>query len=96
MAGPGRPKGGPKFGGRQKGTPNKVTADIKALAQEHGPSAIETIISIMNTGENDGVRLAAAKELIDRGFGKAVQAIEADVKADVGVRIITSEAEQKL
>lgn len=26
-----RPKGGPKFGGRQKGTPNKQTAAIKDM-----------------------------------------------------------------
>lgn len=29
MAGPGRPKGGQKYGGRKKGTPNKVTASLK-------------------------------------------------------------------
>lgn len=92
MAGPGRPK----TGGRQKGTPNKVTADIKALAQEHGPSAIATIISIMNSGENDGVRLAAAKELIDRGYGKAVQAIEADVQGNLGVQIVTLPKDEAL
>ena len=26
-----RPKGQPKLGGRKKGTPNKVTADLKAM-----------------------------------------------------------------
>lgn len=92
MAGPGRPK----TGGRQKGTPNKVTADIKALAQEHGPSAIATILSIMNSGENDGVRLAAAKELIDRGFGKATQAMEIDGALDLGVQVITLPKDDKI
>lgn len=92
----GRPKGLPKTGGRTKGTPNKVSADIKALAQEHGPAAIATIISIMQTGENDGVRLAAAKELIDRGFGKAVQAIEADIEANVGIQVVTLPMDDKL
>jgi hypothetical protein len=87
---------GRKTGGRQKGTPNKITADIKALAQEHGPSAIATIINIMQTGENDGVRLAAAKELIDRGFGKAVQAIEADIEANVGIQVVTLPLDDKL
>ena len=28
--------GFPKTGGRQKGTPNKATADIKASFQKHG------------------------------------------------------------
>jgi hypothetical protein len=27
----GRKPGGPKFGGRAKGTPNKLTADVKAM-----------------------------------------------------------------
>ena len=30
-----------KTGGRAKGVPNKVTADIKAIAQEWGPEAIK-------------------------------------------------------
>jgi len=30
----GRPAGGPKTGGRQKGTPNKNTREIKAALQE--------------------------------------------------------------
>ena len=62
--------------GRPKGSLNKVTADIRALAREHGPAAIETLIEIMQGAENDASRIAAAKELLDRGFGKSVQAVE--------------------
>lgn len=32
--GKGRPKGTPKTGGRQKGTPNKVTAPLKELIKQ--------------------------------------------------------------
>lgn len=30
---PGRPKGTPKTGGRQKGTPNKVTVEVREMAR---------------------------------------------------------------
>lgn len=74
----GRPKGLPKTGGRAKGTPNHATADIKALAQLYGAGAIDTLADIMkNESAPEASRIAAAKELIDRGFGKAVQTVQA-------------------
>jgi len=73
----GRPKGLPRTGGRQKGTPNKVTAEIKAVAQEHGADAIKTLVSIMKaTKQPPAARVAAAKELLDRAYGKSAQPIE--------------------
>lgn len=67
-------KGHPKRGGRQAGTPNKATADIKALAQVHGPEAIRTLVELMANGQ-DKVRVAAAKELLDRGYGRPTQSM---------------------
>jgi hypothetical protein len=63
--------------GRPKGSLNKVTADVRTLAQEYGPSAIATLVKIMDSSENDQARIAAAKEILDRAYGKAKQAIEA-------------------
>lgn len=72
-----RPKGLPKTGGRQKGSLNIATADIKALARAHGADAVETLASIMSDSEvPPAARVAAAKELIDRGYGKAIQPTE--------------------
>lgn len=70
--------GGKREGaGRPKGRRNKITADIKALAQVYAPSAIKTLAEIMTGAEQPpAARVAAAKELIDRGYGKAVQAID--------------------
>lgn len=65
--------------GRPKGALNKSTKDIKALAQKHGPRAINTLVSIMDAGETQAVRVAAARELLDRGYGKAAQTIDATV-----------------
>lgn len=72
-----KPKGLPKTGGRVPGVPNRITADVKALAQMYGADAIDTLAEIMKNGElPPAARVAAAKELIDRGFGKSVQPTE--------------------
>lgn len=67
-------RGGKRPGaGRPAGRPNKITADIKALAQVHAETAITELATILTTSESDQARIAAAKELLDRGFGKATQ-----------------------
>lgn len=78
----GRPKGTPKTGGRKKGALNKSTADIKAIAAEHGQEAVNTLVELMKSEDvPPPARVAAAKELLDRGYGKSTQAV--DVKAEV-------------
>lgn len=73
----GRPKGLPKSGGRQKGTPNKITADIKEIAQSFGEEAITYLVEIARNGDAPpAARVAAVKEILDRGYGKAKQDVE--------------------
>jgi len=60
---------GKKFGGRQKGMPNKSTSDIRALAQEYGPEAIRRLVSLMRQADDRKLQFAAAKELLYRGYG---------------------------
>jgi hypothetical protein len=70
-------RGGKRPGaGRPAGVPNKITADIKALAQVHAETAIRELATILTTSENDQARIAAAKELLDRGYGKSTQHAE--------------------
>ena len=77
MARTGRPKGYPKSGGRKAGTPNKynsITAEVRSLAKEHGPAAIQRLVSIMRSkSSSENAVIAACKELLDRGYGKAPQ-----------------------
>ena len=48
--------------------------DVSKLAEESTPKAFATIIEISQDVDiNPKVRLAAAKEILDRGMGKAVQ-----------------------
>lgn len=58
-------------GGRKKGTPNKLTKEVRALAREYGPAAVATLYELMIDEEQPGaVRRASAVDLLDRGFGK--------------------------
>lgn len=72
-------KPGERRGGRRKGTLNKATADVKAAAQQYTAEAIEALIGIVRASESDAARVAAVKELLDRGHGKARQPIDADL-----------------
>lgn len=73
-----RPKGLPKTGGRQKGQPNHVTADIKALARQHAPAAIAELARLALDAESEQARVAAIRDLLDRGYGKPTQPISGD------------------
>ncbi|MGI9489082.1 MAG: DUF5681 domain-containing protein [Geminicoccaceae bacterium] len=95
--------------GKRKGTPNKSTAEVKALARKHGPEAIAKIAKLMRghdeqieqlvdeltgfkAGDDEALEkirelvwklearnvqneLGAAKELLDRGYGKSAQPV---------------------
>lgn len=80
-----RPAGLPKTGGRKPGSRNKVTADVKEAAQAHTTDAIKELARIMLKSESDAARVAAIKEMLDRGHGKAKQAV--DVEGAMGLTI---------
>ncbi|MBF9234693.1 hypothetical protein [Microvirga alba] len=73
-----RPKGLPKTGGRQKGKPNIVTADIKALARQYVPSVVTELARLAQEAESEQARVSAIKEILDRAYGKATQPISGD------------------
>lgn len=72
--GPGTGPGGARKGaGRKKGGKNMKTEEMQLIAKRHARAAIKRIRDIMENGEDDKVRLAAAREMLDRGFGKPTQ-----------------------
>ncbi len=60
-------------GGRPKGATNLATRDLKALAAPYGPMCVKALVELVKQKENPNVRVVAAKELLDRGYGKPVQ-----------------------
>jgi len=73
--------------GRRKGTPNKVAAEIKAFAQQYGPEAIAELARPAIHAESEAARVAAIKELLGRGNGRAVQPIEGSMTYGVSEQI---------
>ncbi len=57
----------------------KAPTEIRSLARSHTDEAIKTLVGIMRNGATEPARVAAANSVLDRGWGKAVQHIEAEV-----------------
>jgi hypothetical protein len=68
---------GRKTGGRNAGTPNKATLEIKELARIHGPAVIERLVQL-SRDPSGAVAVSASRELLDRGYGKAPQPHDGD------------------
>ena len=52
-----------------------IPPEIKELARKHTKRAILRLAHIMENSENDGACVMAAKEILDRGWGKPAQEI---------------------
>lgn len=73
-------KPGERRGGRQKGTPNKATVELKDLARQYTDEALVALVGVIRSTESDAARVSAIKELFDRGYGKASQVIAGDAE----------------
>lgn len=57
----------------------KAPLEIKSLARAHTEMAIRTLVAIAKQPKSPAAaRVAACKELVDRGWGKAVQPLSND------------------
>jgi hypothetical protein len=68
---------GKKTGGRQKGSKNLSTRDMRAKAQAYGDDMIEVLVKIAKNAKlppHD--RITAAEKVLDRGYGKPTQQIK--------------------
>lgn len=63
---------GERRGGRQKGTPNKATAEVRSLTLEHGPTAIAELARLSVEAESETARISACNTIVDRAYGKAL------------------------
>ena len=63
-----------------QGSAAKQITDVRDAARQHTLAAVETLVSVMEDLEAPhSARVAAANGLLDRGHGKAVQHIEAEI-----------------
>ena len=63
-------RGHTKSGGRQKGTPNRVTAEIKAAFRKHGDELVDALMALTKSAD-ERVRLGAIQAAVARpGLGQ--------------------------
>lgn len=69
----------------QSGNPGgqtKLNKDIKELAREHADKAIRALVEALDDPRQ---KVAAAQALLDRGFGKPKQEVEASGSISISV-----------
>lgn len=75
---------GTKTGGRQKGVPNKVTAELREAAQVYTAAALQELARLATHAKSETARVAACRELLDRAHGRAPQGIDLGGSLETG------------
>jgi len=68
----------PGFTANPSGRP-KVVSEIKELARQHAPAAFERICELIDS-DDERIALAASQEILNRAYGRPVQAVESKVE----------------
>ena len=74
-------KPGERRGGRQRGPPNRVTAELKLAFQKHGDELVEALLALTRS-DDEHVRLKALQVCLDRGYGRPAQAVQVGADPD--------------
>ena len=61
--------------GRPKGALNRSTLEVREAARAYTAEALAKLAAIMRHGTSEAVQILAAKELLDRGYGRPAQAL---------------------
>ena len=76
-----KPGVSPNPGGRPKRTPEEL--DLIAACKAKTPDALDVIVDIMQNGEKEATRLAAAQSIIERAYGKPTQQQDVNLTGSV-------------
>jgi hypothetical protein len=63
--------------------PGKSGREIRELAQQKASAAIDQLADLANKSKSQSVKLAALKELLDRGYGKFPPAASVNHEEDL-------------
>ncbi len=72
--------------GRPVGALNRRTASARDQAEALAEAAFDTVAFIMEFGESEAVRLSAAREILDRAFGKPPAAVAVSGDTQLTIR----------
>jgi hypothetical protein len=66
--------------------PRRNKIELGELAGAYTETALETIVHLLETSEDERVRLAAAREILDRAYGRPAQAVTAEHAGALTIR----------
>jgi hypothetical protein len=69
----------PGQSGNPGGRPRRLIGDLAREARRFAPMALATLVKLCRRAKTESVRYRAAAELLDRGYGKPVQMIDANI-----------------
>jgi hypothetical protein len=83
-----------KFRKGESGNPGgrpKVLGEVQELARQHVPSAIAELARLALKAKSETARIAAIRELLDRGYGRPRQAMEISAPVDNPIQLLLDE-----
>jgi hypothetical protein len=87
-----------KFRKGKSGNPGgrpKVLGELQELARHHAPEVISELARIALKGKSETARIAAGRELLDRGFGRARQSMEVSLPEPDIVQMMLDEIDAR-
>ena len=87
-----------KFRKGQSGNPGgrpKVLGDVQEMARQHAPRIIVELARLALKAKSETARIAAIRELLDRGYGKPRQAMEVSVPAGNPIQLLLDEIDAR-
>jgi len=68
---------------------------VQELARQYAPKAIVELARLALKAKNETARIAAIRELLDRGYGRPRQAMEVSVPADNPLQLLLDEIDAR-
>jgi len=87
-----------KFRKGKSGNPGgrpKVLGELQELARHHAPEVIAELARLAVKARSENARIAAGRELLDRGFGRARQSMEVSLPEKNIVQIMLDEIDAR-
>jgi hypothetical protein len=87
-----------KFRKGKSGNPGghpRVLGELQELARHHAPEVIAELARLALKARSETARIAAGRELLDRGFGRARQSMEVSLPEEDIVQIMLDEIDAR-
>jgi hypothetical protein len=72
-----------------------VLGDVQEMARQHAPKIIVELARLALKAKSETARIAAIRELLDRGYGRSRQAMEVSVPAGDPIQLLLDEIDAR-